>query len=95
METQQFIYEKAIERYNKFEMKYKEWMYLYAIFVGALLVAFYRHEIGNNEIISIISKKRDKKSKHKGWLLSDVTPMHNLLEKENNFIVEPPKNNSK
>jgi len=36
-----FIYEKAIERYLDFEKKYKEWVYMYAIFIGALFIAYY------------------------------------------------------
>jgi len=35
------MYEKAIAGYHNFVVKYKEWMYLYAIFVSVFFVAYY------------------------------------------------------
>jgi len=53
MSETRFIYEKAIERYLDIEGKYKEWTYMYAIFVGALFVG-YGADSGDSFLSSLI-----------------------------------------
>jgi hypothetical protein len=49
------LYEKAIEGYKFNVERYKDWMNLYAIFVGAFFVAYYTiFASGKNDILLFI-----------------------------------------